>query len=101
MRVDARFSGGVRRALARAAGARWPGVSLFTVIRRYVLITLALAIMAVLLLLPLVLMGGATLINFSAALTWGIFVGTYSSIYVAASMLLYMPRLRRIEKARV
>jgi preprotein translocase subunit SecF len=50
-------------------------------------------------LLPLVLMGGSTLINFSAALTWGIFVGTYSSIYVAAALLLYMPRLRRIEKA--
>jgi sulfate transport system permease protein len=55
VRVDARFSGGVRRALARAAGARWPGVSLSTVVRRFVLITLALAIMAVLLLLPLVL----------------------------------------------
>jgi preprotein translocase subunit SecF len=31
-------------------------------------------------LLPLVFMGGPTLINFSAALTWGILVGTYSSI---------------------
>jgi len=48
-------------------------------------------------LLPLVLMGGPTLINFSAALTWGILVGTYSSIYVAAALLLYMPALRRIE----
>jgi preprotein translocase subunit SecF len=51
-------------------------------------------------LLPLVIMGGPTLINFSAALTWGILVGTYSSIYVAAAFLLYMPRLRRIEAAR-
>lgn len=48
-------------------------------------------------LLPLVFMGGQTLINFSAALTWGIMVGTYSSIYVAAALLLYMPPLRRIE----
>lgn len=48
-------------------------------------------------LLPLVFMGGPTLINFSAALTWGILVGTYSSIYVAAALLLYMPPLRRIE----
>jgi preprotein translocase subunit SecF len=48
-------------------------------------------------LLPLVLMGGTTLINFAAALTWGIFVGTYSSIYVAAALLLYMPPLRRVE----
>jgi len=49
-------------------------------------------------LLPLVYMGGPTLINFSAALTWGILVGTYSSIYVAAALLLYMPSLKRIEK---
>ncbi len=48
-------------------------------------------------LLPLVLMGGATLINFAAALTWGIFVGTFSSIYVAAALLIYMPPLRRID----
>jgi preprotein translocase SecF subunit len=52
-------------------------------------------------LLPLVFMGGPTLINFSAALTWGILVGTYSSIYVAAALLLYMPPLRRIEKVTV
>jgi preprotein translocase SecF subunit len=51
-------------------------------------------------LLPLVLMGGSTLINFSAALTWGIFVGTYSSIYVAAALLIYMPPLKRIEAVK-
>jgi preprotein translocase SecF subunit len=50
-------------------------------------------------LLPLVFMGGPTLINFSLALTWGIVVGTYSSIYVAAALLIYMPPLRRIEVA--
>jgi len=48
-------------------------------------------------LLPLLFLGGPTLINFSAALTWGILVGTYSSIYVAAALLLYMPPLRRME----
>jgi preprotein translocase subunit SecF len=48
-------------------------------------------------LLPLVFRGGQTLFTFSAALTWGIFVGTYSSIYVAAALLLYMPPLRRME----
>lgn len=48
-------------------------------------------------LLPLVFMGGSTLINFSGALAWGIFVGSYSSIYVAAALLLYMPPLRRLE----
>lgn len=49
--------------------------------------------------LPLLFMGGPTLINFSAALTWGILVGTYSSIYVAAALLLYMPPLRRMDSA--
>jgi preprotein translocase subunit SecF len=49
-------------------------------------------------LFPLVLMGGTTLINFASALTWGIFVGTFSSIYVAAALLIYMPPLRRVEK---
>jgi len=48
-------------------------------------------------LLPLALMGGSTLVNFSAALIWGIVVGTYSSIYVAAALLIYMPPLRRVE----
>ena len=48
-------------------------------------------------LLPLVFMGGPTLLNFSLALTWGILIGTYSSIYVAAAFLLYMPPLRRID----
>jgi preprotein translocase subunit SecF len=37
------------------------------------------------------------LINFSAALIWGILVGTYSSIYVAAALLLYMHPLRRMD----
>ncbi len=53
--------------------------------------------MTLLALLPLVFMGGSTLFNFSAALTWGILIGTYSSIYVAAALLIYMPPLRRIE----
>ena len=58
------------------------------------LMTSSITLMA---LLPLLFIGGPTLINFSAALTWGIFVGTYSSIYVAAALMLYMPPLRRIE----
>lgn len=48
-------------------------------------------------LLPLVFMGGQTLLNFSLALTWGIVIGTYSSIYVASSLLLYMPPLQRLQ----
>ena len=48
-------------------------------------------------LLPLVFMGGTTLINFSAALTLGHFCRYVSSIYVAAALLIYMPPLRRID----
>jgi preprotein translocase subunit SecF len=48
-------------------------------------------------LLPLLLFGGETLFNFSLALVWGLVIGTYSSIYVAASLLLYMPPLHRLE----
>lgn len=58
--------------------------------------TLMTSTTTLLALLPLVLIGGPTLINFSLALTWGILVGTYSSIYVAAAFLLYMPPLRRL-----
>ncbi len=50
-------------------------------------------------LVPLILIGGPVLINFSLALAWGILIGTYSSIYVAASMMLYMPPLKRLENA--
>jgi preprotein translocase subunit SecF len=45
---------------------------------------------------PLVLFGGPALYNFSLAITWGIVVGTFSSIYVAASLLLYMKPVRGI-----
>jgi len=62
--------------------------------------TLMTAGTTLLALLPLVFMGGTTLINFSLALTWGILIGTYSSIYVAAAFLLYMPPLRRIDSKK-
>jgi preprotein translocase subunit SecF len=37
------------------------------------------------------LFGGAVLQNFSVAILFGIIVGTFSSTYVAAMLLLYMP----------
>lgn len=42
-------------------------------------------------LLPLLIYGGPTLFDFSAAILFGIVVGTFSSIYVAAALLLYLP----------
>jgi sulfate/thiosulfate transport system permease protein len=45
----------LRRTLAEPVASRWPGVSVFTMMRRAALITLTLAIITVLLLLPLLL----------------------------------------------
>jgi preprotein translocase SecF subunit len=41
--------------------------------------------------IPLVFWGGPTLFDFSSAILFGIFVGTFSSTYVAAALLLYLP----------
>jgi preprotein translocase subunit SecF len=40
---------------------------------------------------PLLAFGGPTLFDFTAAILFGIVVGTFSSIYVAAALLLYLP----------
>ncbi len=42
-------------------------------------------------LVPILIFGGPTLFDFSAAILFGIVVGTFSSIYVAAALLLYLP----------
>ncbi|MBI3760074.1 MAG: hypothetical protein HY269_10045, partial [Deltaproteobacteria bacterium] len=41
--------------------------------------------------IPLLFFGGPTLFDFSGAILFGIVVGTFSSIYVAAMLLLYLP----------
>jgi len=43
--------------------------------------------------LPLLFFGGPELFGFSAAILFGILVGTFSSTYVAAALLLYLPSL--------
>lgn len=52
--------------------------------------TIMVSLSTLLAILPLLLFGGAALFNFTLALTFGIVLGTYSSVYVAASLLLYM-----------
>jgi preprotein translocase subunit SecF len=47
--------------------------------------------------LSLLFFGGPVLRNFAAALTWGILIGTYSSIFVASVLLLFMPPLRTVQ----
>lgn len=44
-------------------------------------------------LIPLAMFGGHTLFGFSITVLWGIVSGTYSSVFVASSLLLYMPPL--------
>lgn len=41
--------------------------------------------------LPMLFLGGEALISFTAVITWGMVVGTFSSIYVASALLLYLP----------
>lgn len=41
--------------------------------------------------IPLLAYGGPTLLDFSLAMLFGIVIGTFSSIYVASALLLYMP----------
>ena len=45
--------------------------------------------------LSLLFFGGPVLRNFSAALAWGIAIGTYSSIFVASALLLLFPSVRQ------
>lgn len=52
--------------------------------------TVLVSLSTLLAILPLLLFGGSALFNFTLALTFGIVLGTYSTIYVASSLLLYM-----------
>jgi len=49
--------------------------------------------------MPLMLFGGPTLFDFTAAILFGIVVGTFSSVYVAGAVLLYLPKLSGREEA--
>jgi preprotein translocase subunit SecF len=55
--------------------------------------TLVTASTVILSILPLVIFGGPALFNFSASILFGVIIGTYSSIYVSSSLLIYMPGL--------
>jgi len=42
---------------------------------------------------PMLLFGGPELFGFSASILFGILIGTFSSTYVAAALLLYLPAI--------
>lgn len=70
-----------------------------TIINRSVNATLArtvnTSLTTLLACLALLFLGGHILFGFSLALTWGIVIGTFSSVYVGAALLLYLPPVRR------
>ena len=43
--------------------------------------------------IPMLLFGGPTLFDFTASILFGIVVGTFSSIYVASALLIYLPQV--------
>jgi preprotein translocase subunit SecF len=53
--------------------------------------TVVTSLTVVLVLVPLALFGGEVLHDFSLALLWGVIVGTYSSVFIAAPLLLIVP----------
>ncbi|MBM4123994.1 MAG: protein translocase subunit SecF [Nitrospira sp.] len=53
--------------------------------------TIVTSLTVVLVLIPLTLAGGEVLHDFSLALLWGVIIGTYSSIFVASTVLLIWP----------
>ncbi len=55
--------------------------------------TLLTSVTTLLALLALFFFGGPVLRSFTAAMIWGIFIGTYSSVFIAAPILIYF-RLR-------
>lgn len=42
---------------------------------------------------PLILFGGEALFGFAATILWGIVIGTYSSVFVASCLMLYLPAI--------
>ena len=53
--------------------------------------TIVTSLTVVIVLIPLVLGGGEVLHDFSLALLWGVIFGTYSSVFVATSLITLWP----------
>ncbi len=78
-----------RRRYKRMPVAELINLSTNNTLSRTVLTSGATAISIV----PLLLFGGPTLFDFTAAILFGIIVGTFSSIYVAGALLIYLPQV--------
>jgi preprotein translocase subunit SecF len=82
-----------RRRYKRMPLAELINVSINQTLSRTVLTGVTTAIALV----PLLIFGGPALFGFAAAILFGIVVGTFSSIYVAGALLLYLPPLAGME----
>ena len=76
-----------RRKFKRMSLADLINLSTNQTLTRTVLTSVATAVS----ILPLLLFGGPSLFDFSAAILFGIVIGTFSSVYVASARLLYLP----------
>jgi len=76
-----------RRKYKRMSLADLINLSTNQIATRTTLVSLAMALA----ILPLLIFGGPALFDFSAAILFGVVVGTFSSTYVAAALLLYLP----------
>jgi preprotein translocase SecF subunit len=76
-----------RRKFKRMSLADLINLSTNQTLTRTILTSVATAVS----LIPLLFFGGPALFEFSAAILFGIVIGTFSSIYVASSLLLYLP----------
>ncbi|WP_029040138.1 protein translocase subunit SecD [Cucumibacter marinus] len=62
--------------------------------------TILTSFTTILALLSLVVFGGEVIRSFTVAMTWGVVVGTYSSIFIAAPLLIYFKLAAREEKPK-
>ncbi len=76
-----------RRKFKRMPLAELINLSTNQIATRTTLVSVAMALTV----LPLFLFGGPALLDFSATILFGVLVGTFSSTYVAAALLLYLP----------
>ena len=76
-----------RRKFKRMPLAELINLSTNQIATRTTLVSVATALTII----PLLFFGGPALFDFSAAILFGILVGTFSSTYVAAMLLLYLP----------
>ena len=60
--------------------------------------TLMTSLTTLLALTALFIFGGVVISSFIIALIWGVFIGTYSSLYVASPLLIFLKKDKRVSE---